>query len=80
MGPMLKEEAFHMGTGNNGLLRIGKARKIPVPLLQKYFYKWVPTGYDLFGAEDGGLWGRVFGTAIGAIAGYYVGGRLLVRR
>ena len=63
MGPMLKEEAFHMGTGNNGLLRIGKARKIPVPLLQKYFYKWVPTGYDLFGGDNSSTaeWAYVWG-------------------
>jgi benzoyl-CoA 2,3-dioxygenase component B len=63
MGPMLKEEAFHMGTGNNGLLRIAKAQKVPMPLLQKYFYKWVPTGYDLFGADNSSTaeWAYVWG-------------------
>ena len=29
MGPMLKEESFHLGTGNNGLLRIIKAGRVP---------------------------------------------------
>ena len=29
MKPMLKEESFHLGTGNNGLLRIIKAGRIP---------------------------------------------------
>jgi benzoyl-CoA 2,3-dioxygenase component B len=63
MGPMLKEEAFHMGTGNNGLLRIAKAKKIPIPLLQKYFNKWVPTGYDLFGQDKSSTaeWAYVWG-------------------
>jgi len=29
MNPMLKEESFHLGTGNNGLLRMVKAGKMP---------------------------------------------------
>lgn len=63
MGPMLKEEAFHLGTGNNGLKRILKAGKIPVEIIQKYFNKWVPTAYDLFG-NDGSSnahWAYVWG-------------------
>lgn len=51
MGPMLKEEAFHLGTGHNGLKRVVRAGKIPIPLLQKYFHKWVPACYDLFGTD-----------------------------
>ena len=51
MGPMLKEEQFHLGTGHNGLKRILRARKIPVPLVQKYFNKWIPAAYDLFGTD-----------------------------
>jgi hypothetical protein len=48
---MLKEESFHLGTGNNGLLRIIKAGKIPTPVMQRYFNKWVSTAFDLFGTD-----------------------------
>ena len=41
MGPMLREEAFHMGTGITGLRRIAKAGVIPVPIQQKYYNKWI---------------------------------------
>jgi benzoyl-CoA 2,3-dioxygenase component B len=51
MGPMLKEESFHLGTGNNGLLRIIKAGRIELELMQKFFNKWVPTAFDLFGTD-----------------------------
>ncbi|HLE47590.1 MAG TPA: Phenylacetic acid catabolic protein [Candidatus Thermoplasmatota archaeon] len=51
MGPMLKEESFHLGTGNSGLQRILRAGKIPTPIMQRYFNKWVPTAYDLFGKD-----------------------------
>jgi benzoyl-CoA 2,3-dioxygenase component B len=51
MGPMLKEEAFHLFTGQTGLSRIVKAGKIPIPILQKYLNKWLSTGYDLFGKD-----------------------------
>ncbi len=63
MAPMLKEEAFHLGTGNNGLKRILKAGKIPVEIIQKYFNKWVPTAYDLFGTDgsSNAHWAYVWG-------------------
>jgi 1,2-phenylacetyl-CoA epoxidase catalytic subunit len=48
MGPMLKEESFHLGTGANGLRRIVKQGVIPCELLQKYLNKWISTGLDLF--------------------------------
>lgn len=48
---MLKEESFHLGTGHTGLRRILKAGKIPVEILQKFFNKWIPTAYDLFGTD-----------------------------
>ncbi|TAJ75399.1 hypothetical protein EPO44_22030 [bacterium] len=48
---MLKEEFFHMFTGNIGLTRIVRAGKIPVPIIQKYFNKWLSTAYDLFGTD-----------------------------
>jgi benzoyl-CoA 2,3-epoxidase subunit B len=51
MGPMLKEESFHLGTGMSGLQRIVRAGKVPTPVLQKYFNKWVPTALDLFGKD-----------------------------
>lgn len=63
MGPMLKEESYHLGTGNNGLIRIVKAGKIPLELIQKYINKWVPTAYDLFGTDHSGSahWAYVWG-------------------
>lgn len=63
MGPMLKEESFHLGVGHDGLRRILQAGRIPVPLLQKFFNKWVPTAYDLFGTDHSGSahWGYVWG-------------------
>jgi benzoyl-CoA 2,3-epoxidase subunit B len=51
MGPMLKEEAFHLFTGQSGLSRMIKAGKVPVQILQKYLNKWLSTGYDLFGKD-----------------------------
>jgi len=52
MGPMLKEESFHLGTGNNGLLRIIKAGRIQPETVQRFFNKWVPTAFDLFGTDN----------------------------
>jgi len=63
MGPMLKEESYHLGTGNSGLIRMVKAGKIPLTILQKYINKWVPTAYDLFGTDHSGSahWAYVWG-------------------
>ncbi len=63
MGPMLKEESFHLGTGANGLRRIVKQGVIPCALLQKYINKWVSTGLDLFGTDDStsAQWAYVYG-------------------
>jgi len=52
MGPMLREEGFHLGTGHMGLQRIAKAGRVPPELLQKYIYKWLSTAYDLFGKDS----------------------------
>jgi len=49
---MLKEEHFHMFTGHTGLTRVLRAQKIPVPIVQKYFNKWLSTAYDLFGTTN----------------------------
>jgi benzoyl-CoA 2,3-dioxygenase component B len=54
MGPMLKEEAFHLFTGQSGLIRILKAGRIPVEIIQRYLNKWIPTAYDLFGKDRSG--------------------------
>jgi benzoyl-CoA 2,3-dioxygenase component B len=51
MGPMLKEEAFHLFTGQSGLSRIVRAGKVPIQILQKYLNKWLSVGYDLFGKD-----------------------------
>lgn len=60
---MLKEEQFHMGTGNNGLRRILKAGKIPTPIVQRYLNKWISTAYDLFGTDHSSSaeWAYVWG-------------------
>jgi benzoyl-CoA 2,3-dioxygenase component B len=61
--PMLKEESFHLGTGNDGIKRIIRAGKVPIGLLQKYFNKWLSTAYDLFGVDHSGSaqWAYVYG-------------------
>jgi benzoyl-CoA 2,3-dioxygenase component B len=63
MGPMLKEESFHLGTGHNGLRRVLQAGRIPTPVIQKFFYKWIPTAYDLFGVDGSSSahWAYVWG-------------------
>ncbi len=63
MIPMLKEESFHLGTGNNGLMRILKAGLIPTSIIQKYFNKWLPTSFDLFGTDHSSSahWAYVWG-------------------
>ncbi len=60
---MLKEEFFHMFTGNTGLTRIVRANKIPIPIIQKYFNKWLSTAYDLFGTDNSSSaqWAYVWG-------------------
>jgi benzoyl-CoA 2,3-dioxygenase component B len=60
---MLKEEFFHMFTGHTGLTRIMRAGKIPLPIIQKYFNKWLSTAYDLFGTDHSSSahWAYVWG-------------------
>ena len=60
---MLKEEFFHMFTGNTGLTRIVRASTIPLPIIQKYFNKWLSTAYDLFGTDHSSAahWAYVWG-------------------
>ena len=54
MGPMLREESYHMGTGISGLRRIAQAGVIPVELQQKYYNKWISGSLDLFGTDHSG--------------------------
>ena len=60
---MLREEAFHMGTGNDGLRRIVEAGVIPQELFQKYLNKWISSSYDLFGTDHSSSahWAYVWG-------------------
>jgi hypothetical protein len=60
---MLREEAFHMGTGNTGLQRIAEAGIIPGWLFQKYLNKWLSSAYDLFGTDHSSSahWAYVWG-------------------
>jgi benzoyl-CoA 2,3-dioxygenase component B len=63
MSYMLREEAFHMGTGNDGLARVVKANVIPAWLIQKYLNKWISESYDLFGTDHSSSahWAYVWG-------------------
>src|SRR5436853_4199879 len=63
MSYMLREEAFHMGTGNTGLQRIAEAGVVPGWLLQKYLNKWISSAYDLFGTDHSSSahWAYVWG-------------------
>lgn len=51
MKPMLQEEFFHLLTGHTGLSRVIKARKVPIPILQKHINKWFSVALDLFGVD-----------------------------
>ena len=66
---MLREEAFHMGTGHDGLRRVVEAGVIPRWLLQKYLNKWISSSFDLFGTDHSSSahWAYVWG-----IKGRYV--------
>ena len=60
---MLREEAFHMGAGNDGLRRVVEAGVIPQWLMQKYLNKWISSSYDLFGTDHSSSahWAYVWG-------------------
>src|SRR5271154_718133 len=63
MSYMLREEAFHMGTGNDGLRRIVEAGVVPGWLIQRYLNKWISSSYDLFGTDHSSSahWAYVWG-------------------
>jgi len=52
-----------MFTGNTGLTRIVRAGNIPIPVIQKFFNKWISTAYDLFGTDHSSSanWAYVWG-------------------
>ncbi len=51
MFPMLKEEAYHLSTGHEGLKRVLRAGKVPLRIVQKYLNKWLSSSFDLFGVD-----------------------------
>ena len=63
MSYMLREEAFHMGTGDTGLRRVVEAGVVPAWLIQKYLNKWISSSYDLFGTDHSSSahWAYVWG-------------------
>jgi benzoyl-CoA 2,3-dioxygenase component B len=63
MSYMLREEAFHMGTGDSGLRRVVEAGVVPGWLIQKYLNKWISESYDLFGTDHSSSahWAYVWG-------------------
>ena len=59
MGPMLREEAFHLATGKNPLRRWAReaaqgAGNVTPENIQKHINKWSPRGLEMFGDERGG--------------------------
>lgn len=62
-GPMLREEAFHLGSGNDGLTRILRAGRVPTPVVQRFFNKWISVALDLFGKDESSTaeWAFVWG-------------------
>lgn len=63
MDPMLKEEAFHLGTGYSGLKRILRAGRVPADVIQRSLNKWLPRAFDLFGTDGSSSahWAYVWG-------------------
>jgi benzoyl-CoA 2,3-dioxygenase component B len=63
MGPMLREESFHLGTGLTGLKRVARAGVVPVALQQKFHNKWLSGSLDLFGNDhsSSAVWAYIWG-------------------
>lgn len=66
MGPMLKEEAFHLKTGCEPLKvwareAVTERGNVTIPVIQKHINKWVPRGLEMFGKESGGQEAVEFG-------------------
>jgi len=59
MGPMLREEAFHLGHGKKSVRQIGLMGAngegdFSVQDIQQHLNKWLPRGLEMFGNEKGG--------------------------
>lgn len=66
MGPMLQEEAFHLGSGRKLLKEIGQMAArgegdYSVDDLQRAMNLWYPRGLEMFGNEHGGETAVTFG-------------------
>lgn len=66
MGPMLQEEAFHLGSGRSLLKDIGQMAArgegdYSVEDIQKALNLWYPRGLEMFGNEKGGETALTFG-------------------
>ena len=66
MGPMLQEEAFHLGSGRKLLKEIGQMAArgdgdYSVEDLQRAMNLWYPRGLEMFGNEHGGETAVTFG-------------------
>jgi 1,2-phenylacetyl-CoA epoxidase catalytic subunit len=66
MGPMLQEEAFHLGSGRSLLKEIGQMAArgegdYSIEDMQKALNLWVPRGLEMFGNEKGGETAVTFG-------------------
>ena len=66
MGPMLQEEAFHLGSGRTVLREIGQMAArgegdYSVDAMQRALNLWVPRGLEMFGNEHGGETAVAFG-------------------
>ena len=66
MGPMLQEEAFHLGSGRSLLKEIGQMAArgegdYSIEDIQRALNLWVPRGIEMFGNEKGGETAVTFG-------------------
>jgi benzoyl-CoA 2,3-dioxygenase component B len=66
MGPMLQEEAFHLGSGRKLLKEIGQmaargAGDYSIEDIQRAMNLWYPRGLEMFGNEHGGETAITFG-------------------
>lgn len=80
MGPMLQEEAFHLGSGRKLLKEIGQMAArgegdYSVDHMQRALNLWIPRGLEMFGNEQGGETAITFGfkdKANGTAQGEYI--------
>jgi 1,2-phenylacetyl-CoA epoxidase catalytic subunit len=66
MGPMLQEEAFHLGSGRTLLKEIGQMAArgegdYSIDDMQRALNLWIPRGLEMFGNEHGGETAMTFG-------------------